>query len=76
MTFRNFWKDARNQRAFLENIASTYKIKRPEDWGRISVREIEKLGGRGLVKSYSHSLYKTLSAVYPGLIFMQVCFII
>ena len=58
------WKSLENQRKFMDSVASKLKIETPEQWKNVSKKEIEEMGGRGLMAKYT-SLFSLLSTVYP-----------
>jgi hypothetical protein len=50
------WKDIGNQKAFLEKLATEWKIQTPSDWNRVSMREVLKKGGHFISNYYNGSL--------------------
>lgn len=38
-----YWHKSENQRNFLEDLAQLYGIKKPQDWGTITTRQIIKV---------------------------------
>lgn len=60
------WEDIRNRRTFFETFAKSHGVLIPKDWGKISVREVQRAKGWGLLKKYEGSLLKALQASFPG----------
>lgn len=51
----------------MGDIALKLDIKKPSDWGAVSVDQIRELGGHLLIKSYYQgSLFQCLQSLYPG----------
>lgn len=46
---RNFWKDDKNQREFLDSIAKEFDILCPEDWNKITIKDVYNKGIRVIV---------------------------
>lgn len=63
---RSHWLDWNNQRKFLNNLAASFDIRVPSDWGKLSIRDVERNGGRTIISHYNNSLLHTLKSVYPG----------
>lgn len=61
---KNFWKDKKNQKEFLDYFAEKNNLHSPEDWKQISVKDIHNAGGRSLFDYYSN-LYEALNNLYP-----------
>jgi hypothetical protein len=61
---RGYWDDILNQKKFLDMVAKEHSIHAPEDWYKLSSKDIEKLGGSTLMKRYNYNLHDALSAVY------------
>ena len=59
-----YWQDINNVISFMKSIEHHYQIKTPEDWYRISIPQITKLGGRGILAKYK--LSNILSKLYPS----------
>lgn len=53
------------QREYMESIATKFHIKKPSDWGKITVNEVGE-DGRYILSRYNGSMFKTLSSIYPG----------
>jgi len=60
-----FWKDAKNQRLYLDWLGKQLGFVSFEDWYRLSHEDIIKNNGRGLLMHYNYSTSKTLLSVYP-----------
>lgn len=63
---RGWWKDKKNQRKFLDEFAEICKIKKPSEWGKITIVRLREYGGRTLLNHYGSSLFSVLTKVYPG----------
>eukprot|EP01126_Amoeba_proteus_P039136 TRINITY_DN4111_c0_g2_i1.p1 TRINITY_DN4111_c0_g2~~TRINITY_DN4111_c0_g2_i1.p1 ORF type:complete len:658 (-),score=111.69 TRINITY_DN4111_c0_g2_i1:406-2217(-) len=63
-TKRTAWKKPEQVRAFFESLHEQLHITSPNDWYRVSVIQISKLGGRGLIKRFGN-LFQALRSVYP-----------
>ena len=48
-----FWDDMNNIREFLDIVTKEYKITKVEDWNNITIKDIKKLGGNGLIEKKS-----------------------
>jgi hypothetical protein len=46
---RGFWASIDNQRQFFLSIKSELKVINPEDWYKVGIYQVYKLGGRGLL---------------------------
>lgn len=55
-----------SQRKIFERLATQFEIRKPEDWGRLTVREVKKHGGATTLGLYSSSLSTALRFIYPG----------
>lgn len=79
---RNYWTVKPNQRNFLDKFASRFGIKKPEDWGKVTWKQVRFIieqvvnakvlheKGGGLLNVYNNSLYRILTSVYPGWLLM------
>ena len=57
-----------NRRKFLGKLKIQLNIRKPRDWGKITIQEFEKSGGSSLLNGYyKHSLFACLESVYRGL---------
>jgi hypothetical protein len=61
-----FWTKKENQREFLLKIAKKYEINTPDEWGKLTLTNILKEGGHGLLFMNDSSLLRSLQAVFPG----------
>ena len=61
---QNHWDSMENRRQFLDSVATQLGIKRPTDWKAVGVAQLRKLGGAGLLKQYSGSVFAMLEDVY------------
>jgi hypothetical protein len=61
-----FWTDVANAREFLDRLGQTvFKINKPEDWYRISGRQLISHGGSRLLQNYGQSMANLVTAAYP-----------
>lgn len=51
---------------FLETMKNKFHIQEPRDWGKITVQQIQKNGGRTLLLLYGNSLFACLQSIYNG----------
>ena len=61
---RNYWNSLDNQRKFWLHVKSSLHLQSIEDLNSVSVHDIHKLGGSGLLSKYK-SLYHALDSVFP-----------
>lgn len=65
--FVNKWKQPRNQRKFLDDLAIKLNIKNSSDWGRVTCKQFYEFGGGGLLRHYYNgSVFDCLQSVYKG----------
>lgn len=63
---RNFWADPSNQKAFMVELAKKLGIRSNLDkWYSVSIEDINKNGGRGLLKHFNGSPALMLQAMFP-----------
>jgi hypothetical protein len=62
---RNFWKEPRQARKFLEEAGEVLEIADPSEWGRVSLRQLRSLGGRGLLSRWGGRWVDLLHAAFP-----------
>jgi hypothetical protein len=43
------WKDEVNHRIFFEGLKERFNIKKPQDWGKVTIRQVQQVGGGGLL---------------------------
>lgn len=56
-----------NRKNLMDGIASKVGIKRPSDWGQVTIQQVHQLGGGTLLnKYYNGSLFTCLESVYKG----------
>lgn len=58
------WNDKNNVREFLTKFEKKYKIRKPQDWERISRRQLASEGAYNLLQKYN-GIYNLLSSFYP-----------
>lgn len=62
---RNHWSKPEKRRAFFENVASQFGVKRPSDWKNVTTTQVEDMGGSRLIRLYNGSLYEALKDTFP-----------
>lgn len=60
---RNYWSDATHVRAFLEEAAQAYDVRRDEDWYRVSNEQLRAVRGGGVLRRMR--LIDALRIAYP-----------
>lgn len=60
------WNSVENRRKFLDKVKVKHNITEPNDWGKLTTRDIKKAGGISLLKKYKGSLFACLQSVYNG----------
>lgn len=61
---KKYWEDPSNIRDYLEYFKKIFKIKTNEDWYRVSLQQLEKHKGYGLIAKYK-KLHTILSIGFP-----------
>eukprot|EP01114_Cavostelium_apophysatum_P020910 TRINITY_DN7146_c0_g1_i1.p1 TRINITY_DN7146_c0_g1~~TRINITY_DN7146_c0_g1_i1.p1 ORF type:complete len:487 (-),score=70.02 TRINITY_DN7146_c0_g1_i1:20-1480(-) len=61
----SYWKDLKNQRQFLDDLAAELHIQHPKDWGYVTRKIVEERGGLTLLSYCGDSLLRALQTVYP-----------
>jgi hypothetical protein len=51
-----YWKNVANQRQFLDKVAIELGIQKPEEWHKVSARQVKEKGGRFIKNYYNNSL--------------------
>lgn len=65
----HFWKSTENRKKFMNEIANKLNIKKPNEWGKVTLRRIYELGGSSLLAGYfNNSLFSCLQATYQGML--------
>ena len=65
---RGYWSSLENQKHFLDELQNKLKIESLiGNYNKLSVSEIKKHGGSGLLKIYNSNLHQLLSTIYPSL---------
>lgn len=63
-----FWSSLQHQRDFLDSFAKDSQIKRPEEWGKITIKQFSAKGGLTILNHHKGSLFKALKNIYDGII--------
>lgn len=62
------FKVMENRKKFMDDLAVTLNIKKPRDWGNITLKQIHELGGGPLLNNYYRgSLFACLQSVHRGM---------
>jgi hypothetical protein len=59
-----YWKDLKNQKAFFDQLAMKWDIKKPEDWNKVTVKMVFMEGGSFIKVYYNSSLQKGTNCSY------------
>lgn len=63
---RNYWKETKNQRAALDDIAERLGINKQEDWYGIASEDITDIAGHSLLTHYHNSsMFALLKTSFP-----------
>jgi len=62
----SYWKNKENHRKFLEQLALKLEIRKPQDWGKVSVQTVVDNQGSPLISFYK-SIRKALRENFPGI---------
>jgi len=64
---RGYWKDLKNQRIFVDNIAQQFNITDKSGWYKVTTNQFRKQYGAMHLLNYCYngSISKMLSTVYP-----------
>ncbi len=55
-----------NHKKLLDEVSVKLNIKTPNQWGKVTRKQIRSLGGGSLLNCYNDSIYTCLQAVYKG----------
>lgn len=64
---KGHWKERENRLRFLRLVEKKYGIEKASDWKQVKVKDLQALGGGGLLASYGGSITKVLLDTYEGL---------
>lgn len=65
-TIQNTWKDPKNRRKFMDDLAHKLGLQSLDDYYNLRQRDVLDNGGDGMiVKYYDTSIYKCLRDIYP-----------
>jgi hypothetical protein len=62
---KGFWNNMENQKQTMAYVAKQLNIKDLNEWYGVTVSQVEKIAGSGLLNVYNNSLIKLLQSVYP-----------
>jgi len=60
------WQEHENRRKFVESLAEELGLERPEDWKRVSMRDVQARGGAGLLAFHGQDMVALLRDAYGG----------
>jgi hypothetical protein len=63
---RLFWQSTENQKRFLDWLKDTLNLPNHHELAKISPKEIERYGGRPLLRKYNSSLQAAIDSIYGG----------
>lgn len=63
---KGFWDQINNQRQYFDWLSSQLGIQHLQDWSKLRSEDVEKNGPAILSRYYGRSLFRALSAIYPG----------
>lgn len=63
---RRYWTLIKNQKAFMDSLATKYNIQVPDDWNQITSEIMIHEGGASLLRLCGGSITKVLKTVYPS----------
>lgn len=55
------------QFTFLEKFAKENGIREPKEWGKVTLAQVIRSGGRTFLQDYSYSLKRLLKSSYPSI---------
>jgi hypothetical protein len=61
-----FWESVANRRRFMDWASVQLGVKSMEDWERITIDQISKVGGRTMLHYHNNSLATCLADLYPS----------
>jgi hypothetical protein len=62
---QSFWKDPKNQKAFLHDLFDRLGYKAPDDWYQLTFDDVAQSGGYGLLRQYNGSHIAAVMANFP-----------
>lgn len=69
---KSHWKSTENQRKLLDDLQVKLKIKKPSDWGKVTLIQVHELGGSYLLRQYNNSLFRCLQSIYKGIAYYNL----
>lgn len=63
---KRHWESKFNQRLFLQQIAETFQIEKPSDWGKVTIKQMMQAGSSSVLTHYDFNVMKMLQNVFPG----------
>jgi hypothetical protein len=69
---RNYWKDMKNQRNFLDQLGVKLGLTNLDGWYSVQATKVIENGGSRLLSYYGYSLSKGAYRVRSELIFLQL----
>eukprot|EP01114_Cavostelium_apophysatum_P021705 TRINITY_DN7645_c0_g1_i1.p1 TRINITY_DN7645_c0_g1~~TRINITY_DN7645_c0_g1_i1.p1 ORF type:complete len:739 (-),score=144.18 TRINITY_DN7645_c0_g1_i1:253-2469(-) len=62
---KSYWASLDHQRKFFDQLEIEFGLVDKNGWGKITVNEVQKKGGHGLMRLYKGSLFEALRRIYP-----------
>jgi hypothetical protein len=69
---QQFWNSKANQREFFDYVGKLLGVEKLEDWIKVSKEQIEKLGGREMLRRYRNSLLHSTLQLDIGEIILEI----
>lgn len=60
----NSWQDERNRRIFFDSVGKQLGIKNQQDWYFVTLNQVQRMGGSGLLTYFNNSLFRALQNIY------------
>ncbi len=62
---KGYWRDKQHQERYLRWLEQQLQVQNIEDWYRVKVSDVRRVGGGSLLACYGGSLLRVLQALYP-----------
>lgn len=60
-----FWESATNRQRYIEWLEQQLAIASKDQWYRVTIEQIRRLGGSGFLNGYDSSIQRALADIYP-----------
>ena len=69
-----YWDENENIKHFIDEMKSTFNLKNPSDWNRVSKSQIQSLGGSGFISKYltNQENRKQIESEFPEISYIGV----